>query len=160
MTGGLQNSLFQFLTLAFEITEESSIAVGSISGSSLCPWGVRQADCGDVLAAGDLRQVPTKSSVHLEEVNKRGAFVNTVQHKKNPVLERAGRQGLPDTYIGLPDCSSLMGVKDDEHEVGDLCQVADHFLVVITAIALSNAIQHSRCVDDGEGLQKRCVDFL
>ncbi len=53
-----------------------------------------------------------------------------------------------------------MGIKDHQHKVGNLCQVADHFLVVVTAIPFGNAIEHSGCVDDGKVLQKRGVDFF
>ena len=53
-----------------------------------------------------------------------------------------------------------MGIEDHQNQIGDLGQIADDFLVIVSAIPLGNAVKHPRRVDNGQGFQERRIHFF
>ena len=112
---------------------------------------------GNVFAAGDLRQVPAQGAIDPQQVVERGAFVDPVEHEEHPVFKGARRKGLAQAGVHLTDGSGLVRVKKHQNQVGDLSEIADDILVVVAPVALGDAVQHARGIDDGQFLQKRRV---
>jgi len=52
------------------------------------------------------------------------------------------------------DGAGLVRIEEYQDQIRDLGQVADDLLVVVSPIPLRDAVQHARCVDDGQGLEK------
>jgi hypothetical protein len=148
--GSLHNRFFQLFALVFQIAQ-----VAQVAPLPMCfglRVGIGEVNHGDVLAPRDLGKIPAQGAIDAQQIDHGGALVDTVEHEKDAVLEGACRQGVAQAGVYFAHGAGLVGIEQHQYQIGDLRQIADDFLVIVSAVPLRNAVEHTGRVDNGQML--------